>query len=72
MRQMTVDLNISADEYLALYRGVVCDVIAKSRDGRTVRFPANSLQKYVTRMGVSGTFDIYFDHHNKLLDVVKR
>lgn len=71
MREITVDLNIPADEYLAIYQGVARDILAVSRDGRKVRFPATSLQRYVTHNGISGTFTIYFDDDNKLMNVVR-
>ncbi len=66
---LIVDLNISKDEYLRWYQGSARTVVAKSRDGRKVSFPANALQPYVTHTGVSGTFAIYFDSQNKLQKV---
>jgi hypothetical protein len=71
LRKVVVDLNIPADEYVAMYKGIAKYVVAVSRDGRTVRFPANCLQKFVTRQGIYGTFSIYFDNNNKLVDVTK-
>lgn len=62
---IVVDLAIPADEYVVLYQGVVKDVVAKARDGRVIRFPANILQRFVTRDGVYGSFAIYFDSKNK-------
>lgn len=64
-----VDLSIPADEYVALYQGVVKDVVAKARDGRVIRFPANILQRFVTRNGVYGSFAIYFDSGNKFCGI---
>lgn len=71
MREIVVDLKISTEEYLSMYQGIAKDVVAVSRDGRTVRFPAKSLQRYVTYSGIVGTFTIYFDNKNKLVNVVK-
>lgn len=66
MAFLIVDLNISRDEYLRWYQGGVRDVNAVTRDGRRVRFPANSLQRFVQHTGIQGTFAIYFDADNKL------
>ncbi|MDB4576195.1 DUF2835 domain-containing protein, partial [bacterium] len=35
-----VELTISPDEFLKLYRGVAKEAVATARDGRVVRFPA--------------------------------
>jgi hypothetical protein len=69
MKTISVDLAIPADEYLALYQGIVKDVVAKARDGRVVRFPANILQRFVSHAGVYGSFVIYFDDNNKFSHV---
>ena len=71
MPAIIVDLAIPADEYVALYKGVVKDVVATARDGRVLRFPANILQRFVTRDGVYGTFTIHFDANNKFQTIVK-
>ena len=64
-----VDLAISAQEYLKLYRGLAADVYARARDGKRVRFPARVLQPFVTRDGVVGSFCIYFDQNRKFQSV---
>lgn len=71
MRAVTVDLNIPADEYLAMYQGLITDVVARAHDGRVIRFPAKLLQKFVTHGGVYGQFTIYFDNNNKFQSIVK-
>lgn len=61
-----VRLQISADEYLKVYKGIGKNVIARDVQGRTVQFPARALQSFVTRDGISGTFKICFDSEGKL------
>lgn len=68
---LIVDLVITRDEYLRWYQGAARSILAKSRDGRKVSFPARSLQPYVTHSGIKGTFAIYFDDNNKLIGVEK-
>ncbi len=65
MQYMVVSLHISADEYIAYYQGVASAVVATAEDGRTVRFPANLLQPFLTHQGISGRFVLSFDNNNK-------
>lgn len=62
---ITIDIHISAAEYLKLYEGVAKNVNARSRDGRRIQFPAAILQPYVTHSGVKGSFVIDFDQAMK-------
>lgn len=64
-----VDLNISAEEYLKLYKGAASNVLARSRDHRNIRFPAHVLRPFVTRDGVRGAFCIYFDKNMKFINI---
>ena len=66
MAFVIVELNISRDEYLRWYQGGAREVDAVARDGRRVRFPAYSLQRFVQHSGIQGTFAIYFGPDNKL------
>jgi hypothetical protein len=68
---LVVDLTITRDEYMRWYQGSAKSVLATSRDGRRVSFPAHSLQQYVTHSGIEGSFAIYFDENNKLVRVEK-
>ena len=69
MNRLTVDLNISSDEYQKLYQGVARDVVVSARDGRSVRFPARILRPYLSHAGIKGTFVIEFDDNNKFQSV---
>lgn len=71
MQTVVVNLSIPADEYQRLYQGVVRDVLARSVDGRRIRFPAAILRPYVTHTGISGRFQIVFDEHNRF-QTIKR
>ncbi|AUM14828.1 hypothetical protein Kalk_03205 [Ketobacter alkanivorans] len=71
MVHLIVDLVITPDEYLRWYQGSAKSVLAKTRDGRKVSFPAQSLQPYVTHGGINGTFAIHFDDNHKLVRVEK-
>lgn len=65
MPEIIFDLSISAEEYLRVYRGEVRSVLATSRDGRKVRFPAAILQRFVTQSGIHGSFAVLVDKDNR-------
>lgn len=62
---LTVDLNISAEEYLQHYQGSVHTVSCVSREGKRVQFPTRILQPFVSLAGIQGTFVIHFDRFHK-------
>ena len=68
-RQLIVSLDISAEDYLRYYQGSARTVLARSRDGRTVSFPASLLQRMVTREGVHGEFVLRYDEHNRFISI---
>lgn len=65
MRQVVVDIYISPEDYLTFYSGQIRTVSAVTIEGLTIHFPANILQRVVTRDGVRGRFLIVFDGNNK-------
>jgi len=69
MTSMRFSLNISAEQYERYYQGSARSVIVTTEDGRTLKFPANALQQFVTHEGIHGHFEILFDHNNKLSKV---
>ena len=64
-------LNITADEYVRVYSGTAKYVITKSVDGKSIQFPANILQPYLTHDGVSGRFAMKYDKNNKFVSIQK-
>ncbi|MGD8430522.1 MAG: DUF2835 domain-containing protein [Ectothiorhodospiraceae bacterium] len=70
-RLVTFRLSISADELRRYYGGAARDVLARTIDGRTVRFPARVLRPFVTRDGVSGVFRLRYDDQGRFLDIVR-
>lgn len=69
MPAVEVELRISWSEYLQRYRVGAAQVLAFTRDGRRVRFPANILQRFLAADGVHGHFRIHFDDTGKLLGI---
>ncbi|MBT8139837.1 MAG: DUF2835 domain-containing protein [Gammaproteobacteria bacterium] len=66
-----VDIAISSAELMKLYRGSARQVVAEARDGRVVRFPALSLQPFISRDGVRGRFRLMINANNKLMHIDK-
>ncbi len=64
-----VDVHISADEFIRHYSGAAHAVVARARNGQTVKFPANALRPFVSHEGVHGTFTLHIDRQNKLLSI---
>ena len=70
-QSMRVALRISAEDYKRYYQGSVHNVIARSRDGRSIQFPANILRPFLMHDGISGEFEIFFDRDNKFQGIKK-
>jgi hypothetical protein len=60
-------LDIPKQEYLRNYSGSAHSVLVQAEDGRTVRFPAVNLRKFVTAEGVRGRFEMSLDGNNSLV-----
>lgn len=66
-----VPVVIGRDEYLKYYQGSAKNVYAHDLEGRSVSFPANILQPFVTHSGISGLFAITFDSGGKFRSIEK-
>ncbi|KPK37920.1 MAG: hypothetical protein AMJ69_09910 [Gammaproteobacteria bacterium SG8_47] len=69
MTTLRIRLELSPAQCLAYYRGVKQAVVARAEDGRTVRFPASELRRFVTPAGVHGSFELRYDDNNKLVSL---
>jgi len=66
MPALSFALAISAEDYIRYYRGSARHVVVKTDQGKTLKFPANLLQKHVTHDGIHGRFQLEFDQNNKV------
>ncbi len=48
-----------------MYTGLAKSVHTRTQEGKSIRFPADILRKFVTHEGVEGRFAIYFDANNR-------
>ncbi len=69
MQKMRFSVNISAERYLSYYQGAAKFVWVVTEDGRSLKFPASELQKFVTHDGIKGRFQIVFNDQRKLVSL---
>ncbi|MGB1238017.1 MAG: DUF2835 domain-containing protein [Pseudomonadales bacterium] len=69
MNKIVIDISISSDEYLKQYQQPGCVVSTVSRDGRSIRFPANILKPFLLHSGIRGSFCIVFDRSGKFQSI---
>lgn len=69
LNRVVIPIRLSADEYLRYYRGTARNVYARDLQGRVVQFPASLLQRFVTKDGVDGLFEITSTVAGKLVDI---
>lgn len=67
--QVIINISISSEEYLKYYKVPSASVSTQSYDGRSVKFPANILQPFVTHSGIQGVFAIEFSESGKFLSI---
>ncbi len=68
-QRLRIVLKISSSQLMQYYEGAVDSVVAKTTDGRTIKFPANILRSMVQSEGVYGTFELAFDDNNKFISI---
>ncbi|MBD9355234.1 DUF2835 domain-containing protein [Methylomonas albis] len=64
-------LNLSYDQYLAVYQGVAKNVVTLADDGRRLVFPAGNIQRYLTKTGIQGYFEMELGAGNKFIGIKK-
>ena len=71
MKKMRFSINLSAEQYQSYYRGSAKFIRVQTEDGRTLKFPASELQKFILHDGVQGRFEITFDDNHKLVSLTR-
>lgn len=64
-------LNLSYDQYLAVYQGVAKTVTTVADDGRRIAFPAGNIQRYLSKTGIQGYFEMELTAQNKFVGIKK-
>jgi hypothetical protein len=68
-QRLHVILKISSYKLMQYYEGDVDSVVAKTTDGRVIKFPANILRSVVQSHGVYGTFELVFNKSHKFMSI---
>ncbi len=64
-------LNISAEQYLRYYQGVSRRISTVTEDGLRIEFPARNIQRFLTRDGIQGMFEMEISPANKFIAINK-
>lgn len=64
-------LDLSSDQYLAVYQGIAKTVSVQADDGRRLVFPAGKVQRFLSRTGIHGYFEMELTAKNKFVDIKK-
>ncbi len=70
-QKIIFDIHIEPEEYRKLYEGSASNARVRSRDGRSIQFPAKVLRSFLTHSGISGSFALFFDENNKFKRIVR-
>lgn len=62
-------LSLSYDQFLAVYQGTAKTVTTIAEDGRRIVFPASNIQRYLTRNGIHGRFEMQLTAQHKFVDI---
>ncbi len=62
-------LDLSYDQYLAVYQGTAKTVTTIADDGRRIIFPAGNIQRYLTKSGIRGQFEMALTDQDKFVSI---
>jgi len=60
-------LNITAEQYLNVYKGTAKNISVVAEDGRRIDFPAQRAQRFLSRDGIQGRFEMQINAEHKLI-----
>ena len=69
MQKIRFSISITPEQYQLYYQGSAKFVRVQTEDGRSLKFPAAELQKFVTHNGIDGRFEIVFNDQHKLVSL---
>ncbi len=64
-------LHLSYDQYLAVYQGIAKNINVVADDGRRILFPAGNVQRYLTKDGIHGYFEMELTAQHKFVNIKK-
>lgn len=64
-------LQLSYEQYSAVYQGLANSIIVKAEDGRRIQFPAKRLHRFLTPNGIQGYFELTLTDQYRFIDLQK-
>jgi cell wall assembly regulator SMI1 len=64
-------LALPSEKYLAYYKGKARNIVVRSEDNMSIKFPASAIRSFLTHDGIFGLFEIQFDENNKLIKIIQ-
>jgi hypothetical protein len=68
-QQLRFQLNLSYEQYLTFYQGITKTIMVKADDGRNISFPASNIQRYLTKAGIQGYFEMQLTAQHKFIAI---
>jgi len=62
-------LALSYDQYLAVYQGTAKTVTTIADDGRRIVFPAGNIQRFLSKQGIHGHFEMELTEQHKFVGI---
>jgi hypothetical protein len=71
MQSLRFSLRLTVLELLQYYQGQKKLVRVVTYSGKSLQFKADHLRPFVSKNGINGEFDIYFDDQNNFVKLVQ-
>jgi hypothetical protein len=71
IQRLVFKLAISADMFLAVYKGHAKSISTLSSDGRRVEFSADKVRQFLTHDGIYGVFEMTVSDKHEFLSIKK-
>jgi len=68
-QRLIFKLAISAEAYLAVYKGHAKNISTRAADGRRIEFSADKVRKFLTHDGIYGVFEMEITQEQKFLSI---
>lgn len=68
-QQIKFSLDISSDQFLAVYKGHAKNISTIAMDGRRIEFAAEKIRQYLTHEGIRGVFEMEISQDNRFLSI---
>lgn len=62
-------LDLSYDQFLAVYQGSARTITTTSDDGRRIVFPAGNVQRFLSKQGIQGHFEMELTDQYKFVAI---